>query len=558
MREIGLLGLVALITWTSASQWVTPEWTPADSVPDATRIWASVGGAVLTTLLRLRSPTVAVIAATAQFGWWPASGIAVAVAAFRLCGQHRSVARRFTVLQVAAVTGYGVAVLSSPMPTAVVTMFHLSMSLVCLGLPVGVRALLGTADRVILALRERALFLEENYRLAQSTARLEERSRIAQEMHDQLGHRLSLIAQYAGALELASMGRSRTARGEEDGESGAADGGEAGLIRGTAQTAMRELRLILGVLRSTDHQGAALRPVEETGLRTDIAGLVGQSRSAGVDVGLRWRGDDLREVAAPVRRAVHRVVLEGLTNVHRHACGAVVTVVVERGRDTVRVEVRNGRAPRPVPGGIPLGPGTGMGLVGVQERVALLGGVFSAGPTEDDGFRLSAELPLRAPVVPVSRTGRVRRTETVVDDRVPPVTSAPVKSVTSFGHWVRLGTSAVFAVGLVGVAALVAVSLYLVPWSSAEYRSLVDRPLSEAVTPGMTRDEVTSVIGADDPVARLAAQAVESPPSPAGPCLYSTEWLVEQQVVIVRFCFREDRLIGVDRYEIGADGAETP
>ena len=545
VREIGLLGLVALTTWAAATQWVTFDWTPEDSVSELSRMWASVGGAVLTTLLRLWSPTAAVIAATAMFGWWPASGIAVAVAAFSVCGWHRATGRRFAVLGAAAAIGYGVALLSSPMPVSVVTTFHLFTTLVCLGLPAAVRALLGTADRVIRALRDRALFLEENYRLAQSTARLRERSRIAQEMHDQLGHRLSLISQYAGALELASAGKARV-------DGGKGDGGEAELIRGTAQTAMRELRLILGILRSADRESAALQPVEETGLRSDIARLVEQSRSAGVDIGLRWQGDDLRDVAAPVRRAVHRVVREGLTNVHRHASGAAVSVEVERGPDTVRVDLRNGRSPQPVPGRTPLASGTGMGLVGVQERVTLLGGDVSAGPTENGGFRLCAELPLRERTGCAPATRRAQREEAVVDDRTTPAAAARAAGPqTPFGHGVRRVTSAVFAIALVGVAALVAVALYTVPWTSAEYRRSLEVAPSELVEVGMSREEVTDVAGQDEPLARFAARIVESPPPSPGACMYSEEWLRDGQVRIVRFCFREDRLIGMDHYDIG-------
>ncbi|MFM9591808.1 sensor histidine kinase [Streptomyces scabiei] len=549
MREAGLLGLVALVTWAAATQWISPEWTPTGSRSEGTLAWVYVGGTVLTTLLRLWSPTAAVIAATALLGWWPVSGSAVAVAAFRVCGQHRSAVRRFAVLGVAALVGYGVAVLASPMPISVVTALHLLTALVCLGLPAGVRALLGTADRVIRGLRERALFLEENYRLAQATARLQEQSRIAQEMHDQLGHRLSLISQYAGALELASTEEARI-----DGGKG---GGEAALIRGTAQTAMRELRLILGILRTPGREAATLQPAEETGVRSDIERLIEESRSAGVDIGLTWQGADLSDVAAPVRRAVHRVVREGLTNVHRHASGSDVTVVVERDRDTVRVELRNGSGHPPPSGRTPLAPGTGMGLVGVQERVALLGGDFSAGPTEDGGFRMCAELPLREPTGAVPGTRGDQRNQAALDDRVAPATTArTVRPHTPFGFWARQGTSAVLAACLVGVAALISVALSVMPWSFAEYRKSVTAPLSETVKLGMTREEVTDIAGEDDPIARFAARLVESPTPSRDSCVYVQDW--QLQVRIVRFCFREDRLTGMSEYDIDDDVTEYP
>ncbi|MDX2695047.1 sensor histidine kinase [Streptomyces ipomoeae] len=540
-REIGLLGLVAVITWVTARNWTGTDWTSVDFVVEPRWTWAVVGGAVAATLIRLWAPAVAVVAAATLLGWWPASGIAVAVTAFNLCGQRRSRGFRVAVLGLAAVTGYSVGLLSALMPMSVVTGLHLVTALVCLGLPAGVRALLGTADHVVHALRERAHFLEENYRLAESTARLQERSRIAQEMHDQLGHRLSLISLYAGALELASTGKTPKAGGDE-----------ARLIRGTVQTAMRELRAILGVLRSTDSDHAALQPVEKTGLRSDITRLVEQSRSAGVEVGLRWQGADLHDVAVPVRRAVHRVVREGLTNAHRHASGSAVSVVVEHGPDNLRVDVSNGRSPEAVPGGTELSAGTGLGLVGVQERVALLGGEFSIGLTQEGGFRMTSRLPLCESVGPTPDTRRIQQDKA---GGTPPTSPTPtVGPQTPFGHRMRQGTSAVLIVGLVSVAALLAVVLNALPWYSAEYREMVERSGTDAVAFGMTREEVDTIVGLDDPMARLAARSVESPPPPsADACMYAQEWLSDSQARVDRYCFFQDHLISIDRYEVGGD-----
>ncbi|MCL8017271.1 histidine kinase [Streptomyces sp. AS02] len=352
-------------------------------------------------------------------------------------------------------------------------------------------------------------------------------------MHDRLGHRLSLISLYAGALELSSGGT-----GPAPGAGGG--GGEAQLIRSTVQTAMRELRTVLGVLRSPgDAEEADLRPVEESGLRPDIERLVGQSRSAGIEVRLTWRGDDLRGVAVPVRQAVHRVVREGLANVHRHTSGAAVTVEVERRTDAVRMTVCNGAGTGTRP---PL-PGTGLGLIGVEERVAMLGGEFSAGPEADGGFSVTAELPLHTPAEPV--TGGPPEAATR-----PATTPAPAD------HRPWPGTSAVLALGLVGVAALIVVALTSLPWYVSQPTPDRPPPVRTAEI-GMTRAQASAAIGPDDVLAGLAARSVESPRPSGSDCVYGQDWLPDGRATIVRYCFLQDRLIRKDRYHVGGDSLVT-
>src|SRR5206468_5123409 len=117
--------------------------------------------------------------------------------------------------------------------------------------------------------------------------------------------------------------------------------GEVRLIRTTVGTAMHELRTILGVLREAGHGGGEVAPADAIGTRADVTHLVNESRAAGVKVELDWIGADLTGAPPSVRRAVHRVVREALTNVHRHAGGAPARVVVERNVARVRVSVRN-------------------------------------------------------------------------------------------------------------------------------------------------------------------------------------------------------------------------
>ncbi|MEV5831849.1 histidine kinase [Spirillospora sp. NPDC052242] len=241
-------------------------------------------------------------------------------------------------------------------------------------------ALRGRRRPRVRLLRERNAYLERAQGLAADKARMKERARIAAEMHDMLGHRLSLISMHAGALELTA------ARDAPE------LSGQAELLRTSASTAMSELRGILGVLRDvTDEAPEA----ERSGTRADIADLVAESRKAGVDVELVWPGPDLAGADPRTRHAVHRVVREGLTNVHKHAPDARARVEVALEDDRVRVRVTNG----PVADARGRAPGTRQGLIGLEERVALLQGALTTGPTPEGGFQIAADLPAR-PSVP--------------------------------------------------------------------------------------------------------------------------------------------------------------
>jgi signal transduction histidine kinase len=219
---------------------------------------------------------------------------------------------------------------------------------------------------------ERARRLETEQRITADRVRLRERSRIARDMHDSLGHELGLIALRAGALELApDLGERHRA---------AAAG-----VRESATEATERLREIIGVLR--DPGGPApLEPVGE-----DVTGLVARARASGMDVALERAG----EGAGPgpmADRAAYRVVQEALTNAARHAPGAAVRVLLRRDAAGTAVEVRNS-AP---PAGAPDRPAAGgHGLVGLAERVRLAGGTLEAGPREG-GFAVAARFPAGA------------------------------------------------------------------------------------------------------------------------------------------------------------------
>ena len=222
---------------------------------------------------------------------------------------------------------------------------------------------------------ERAARLERERELVARSARAEERARIATELHDLVGHDLALIAVRAGALEV-SPGLAPADRG---GDRAAVAG-----IRETAVEATDRLRAVLGALRDDAAGGGPLAPPHET-----IAALVARAASAGLDVRLDG-GPGAASAASLAEQAAHRVVQEALTNAARHAPGAAVTVRVRRDEGTVQVEVTNtGGAPGQDPGP---GPDRGSGLLGLAERVRVVGGTFAAGPT-GHGFAVRARIP---------------------------------------------------------------------------------------------------------------------------------------------------------------------
>ncbi|MGD6741185.1 sensor histidine kinase [Streptomyces sp. BH106] len=232
-------------------------------------------------------------------------------------------------------------------------------------------------------LRERNAYLEQARFLTDEAARMEERARIAAEMHDLLGHRIGLISVHAGALQLAAERHAPPLAPQAE------------LLHTTAGTAMDELRGILGILR---HQSG--EDIGERGTRESLSALVEDSRNAGTDVELHWNAPELTEVDARTRQAVHRVTREGLTNALKHAPGAPVRVTYQDEGETVVVAVLNDSPPKP------RSPGAGnrSGLVGLHERVSLLGGTLHAGPRPEGGFALSARIPVRPNVQPAYAT----------------------------------------------------------------------------------------------------------------------------------------------------------
>ena len=213
----------------------------------------------------------------------------------------------------------------------------------------------------------------ERERTAAARATADERSRIARELHDVIAHSVSvMVVQAEGAKNVMEHAPALAAEAVAN-------------IADTGRETLAELRRLLEVLGSEGHS-AALEPAPGT---DSIAGLVERVRGSGQPVDLRFEGEP-RTIPAGVGLTVFRVVQEGLTNAMRYATGAPTEVVVRYGA-RLHVEVVNGR-----PGaGVPNSPGSGRGLLGLHERVALHGGELTARPTKLGGFALVADIPSR-------------------------------------------------------------------------------------------------------------------------------------------------------------------
>jgi signal transduction histidine kinase len=241
-----------------------------------------------------------------------------------------------------------------------------------LGLAAWLLVLLSAAE-FVRSRRERAL---EAALIRTEEARsraTEERLRIARELHDALGHHLSLINVQAGVAlhineELPEQARSALVA-----------------IREASKEALTELRSVLDILRQNDEQA----PRSPTPSLERLDALVAQARAGGLRIRTETRGQP-RPLPFGVDVAAYRIVQEALTNVSRYATGATATVRIGYEDDRVSVEIDDD-GPGVVPGSK---LGTGKGIVGMRERVAALGGELDAGPRPGGGFRVRARLPL--------------------------------------------------------------------------------------------------------------------------------------------------------------------
>ncbi|WP_369382665.1 sensor histidine kinase [Streptomyces sp. cg36] len=511
----------------TVSQWEPPH-------PGFQLLAIPVG--VFLLLVRHRFPGAVLLALGLLTGAAPVVGPVLAAASYTLAGRMSEARGRIRSLGGTALLAVVAATVCGPRLGTGSALYGLAMGLVMAVTAVAVPGLAGTVygqqGRLLRALRERGDAAERARRSADSEARTQERSRIAAEMHDLVGHRLSLISLHAGGLELALDKAAPELREE------------AVLVRRTTRDAMRELRQALGVLGPLSRDTGPDTLTDATGTRADIEALVAESRDGGIAVGLEWSGADLVDRPASVRRAVHRVVREALTNVHRYARTAPVTVTVVQDDTVVRVVVRNG-----VPSGragtsaVAAAVGTGRGLTGLRERVELLGGYFEAATPPSGGFEVAAVVPV-APGEGGGQRLTAASAGTLPAATGPqPVTAgvahAPPARRTAGAWATALGALALWLLMTLGIALVYAARPAQTPPPSVPRL-------------GMTYEELHGVT--DNRAVRAAATGHE-PPRPAGAagCVYPATGTEPRPgaLVITRYCFDSGQhLVAIDRFTV--------
>lgn len=202
----------------------------------------------------------------------------------------------------------------------------------------------------------------------------DERARIARELHDAVGHAVNVIVMQAGAARLVST-EGRTVEALRN-------------IERVGRSALADLDTMLGLLHEGDDPAAPREPAHRI---ADVVDLVERVRAAGLDVAFREEpaGAIPRDLDGPVGSAAYRIVQEALTNATKHAGRASVEVVLREAPGGLVIAVTDdgrGAAAPPAPSG-------GRGLIGMRERVHVLGGTLEAGPRPGGGFAVEARIP---------------------------------------------------------------------------------------------------------------------------------------------------------------------
>jgi signal transduction histidine kinase len=360
--EVGLAVLLGALASVSALGY--------SSLPVAVAVLVAVSTLILVPL-RLVYPagafaTTAVLG-VAGGGQSSATMFVLAVAAgYRMTGTRRTLAA----FAVGLLCLLGSALLFEDADDAGSLVFLTAIFLLFAVLPAVVARIVARRRTLVTAMHTRNVQLHDQQAAVVRQARERERTRIARDLHDSLGHQLTLISLYTGTLATADEAQREAT---------------VGLLRSTSASAMGELRQILGILHQEDGGPGVAQPL------STLEDLITMARSAGADITLT-RDGDTRPLAPMVEHAAYRVIQEGVTNALRHARGGAVRVDLHYEPDALIAEVVN-EAGSPHPG-----PTSGQGLVGLDERVRLAGGVLHHSRTPAAGFRIAAMLPYEAQV----------------------------------------------------------------------------------------------------------------------------------------------------------------
>ena len=371
-----LAALISVSTWGTI--FVSASERPAD---DPALMWFLVGDPVLGVLSfvlirwRHRRPAaVAVVLSLFSFvsvtSSGPSSWVVGSVASHR---RWRLLALVVPLTLVGGIAQERIGLSDDALPMWATLAFGALVS----GILVATGYAMGSQRQLLDSYRERAETAEREQRARVAQAQAAERTRIAREMHDVLAHRISLVAMNASALsyrtDLTADEQARAARSIED----------------NAHRALSDLRAVLGVLRDPTLPADAAPERPQPGIG-DVAALVAEEAAGGMRVRLTDVVDD--EVPGATGRTAYRIVQEALTNVRKHAPGTAVTVdIMGDPDDGLVVAVRNAA---PVASSrAPSLPASGLGLLGLTERVALAGGRISHGVDATGGYAVRAWIP---------------------------------------------------------------------------------------------------------------------------------------------------------------------
>ena len=333
------------------------------------RLVVAIAGPLMasTVAVRRRHPATAGIAAAliadvVAIVWKPPNTVSFGVA--WLCSIYA-----LTVWTTPRLFAIGAAVLALPPLVAVAVRGEpkggVSFTVITLIVMLLVRRVVGDRER-------RAQIAERERDLVAREAVVEERARIARELHDVIAHHVSMIVLQAGAERRVLDGANASTREVLE------------TVERTGRSALTEMRRLLGMLR-----GDANEPLTPQPGLTDVPVLVRQLREAGLPVELHVEGER-RELPVGIELSAYRIVQEALTNAIKHAGEASASVNIRYGSDSLELEIADDGtgASKPVSSG-------GHGLVGMRERVALYGGRLDAGRRPSGGFVVRVRLPIR-------------------------------------------------------------------------------------------------------------------------------------------------------------------
>lgn len=321
-------------------------------------------------LLRHRAPVIVGLVLALAAGLCATAGVANYVALFAVARSRRiEIAFLVALADIVAALGFWFLYpANAAVSLTVAVNAAIALAVVAWG------ALQQTQHDLVEVYRDRAARIERERALRAEQIQLAERARIARDMHDSVAHYISLIAVYAGGLEVA-------------GANAADIGPTAATIRTTATNALTELRTVIGILRD-----GTLAVPRDPGAGRDVDGLVDAARHAGQLV-VAHIDPESTPPESTASEHVYRIVREGLTNARKHAPDALVTVEVRRAGADVLVSVTN-----PVDDDAPRLPGSRAGLLGLAERVAAAGGTVEHEVIGRDGghgeFRLCGRVPV--------------------------------------------------------------------------------------------------------------------------------------------------------------------